>query len=125
MRPALQVAKPRSLRLQPDTVAIAPPRTGQTRDLARNRDMRPVQSLLENVELHLQLESRTGVLILAATAAGKVLASRRHAFRGRLENGVQFAGSETAPVRGYRGFHQFAGQCSRNKNRLTCRNTCQ
>ena len=87
--------------------------------------MRTPQSFLENVELHLQLEGRAGVLVLAATAAGKVLASWRHAFRGRLENGVQFSGSETAPVRGYGGFHQFAGQRSGNKHRLTCRNARQ
>src|SRR5271170_6145743 len=108
MRPALPIAKPGTDYLQPNTIAIAPGRAGQTRDLVGNRDMRASQSFLENVELHTQLESWAGVLVLAAAAAGKVLAAWRHTFRRRLENSIQFAGSEAAAVCGYRGLHQLA-----------------
>ena len=104
--------------VQADPVAIAPRFSSQTPDLGGNRDMRSRQRLLQNVELHLQLGGRAGVLVLAAAAAGNIFAAGYDPLRGGLEDGAEFTSSEAAALRRDAGFYQFAGQRSRNKNCL-------
>ncbi len=80
--------------------------------------MRSRQRLLQDVELHLQLEGSVGMLVLAAAAAGNIFAAGDDALRGGLEDGAEFGGREAAALRRDAGFYQFAGQRSRNKDRL-------
>ena len=104
--------------VQANAVAIAPGRPCQAADLGGDRDVRSRQRLLQNVELHLQLKGRAGVLVLAAAAAGNIFAAGYDPLRRGLEDGIEFTGREAAAVRGDAGFYQFAGQRSRNKDRL-------
>ena len=58
------------------------------------------------------------MLVLAAAAVRNIFAAGYDPLRGGLEDGIEFTGREAAAVRGDAGFYEFAGQRSRNKDRL-------
>src|ERR1700722_131209 len=101
--------------VQADAVAVAPRRPGQAAYLSGQGEMRSLQGLLQNVELHLQLEGCVCMLILAAAATGHVLAAGHDPLGRWLDDGIELAMGEAAAFLRDARLHQFAGQGRRNK----------
>ena len=109
--------------METDAIAVTPGRPGHTPDFARQREMRPRQRLLQDVQLHLQLKRRACMLVLASTAPGNIFAPGDNSLRRQLKDSIKRAGGEAAFVRRNRGLHQFARQRSWNKHRLALSGT--